>query len=319
MKRRVVGVNIQAGSARAAVEQIAAAERAGIPATWGTIGMAGGQDPMAAFAAAAVQTESVLMGTCIIQTWPRHPLVIAQQALALESLAPGRFRLGIGPAHQPAMESSYGVTWRKPLTQLREYLTVIRALFDEGEVDFEGEHVVARAKLREPVAAPVMASALRPKSFELCGELADGAISWMCPRAYLVGEALPALQRGADAAGRPAPPLVAHVPVMVESDRKKVRTAVRGSLGYYAQSANYRGMFEVAGFPIDDTYSDALLDDLAISGSADEVAAGLVSLLDAGMGEVLAHPVVDRADRAGSIDRAFGAIALAAQEVAGSA
>ncbi len=317
MAAGVVGVNIAAGSASAAADQVVQAERAGIPAAWGTIGMAGGQDPIAAFAAAAVRTESVLMGTCIIQTWPRHPLVIAQQALALESLAPGRFRLGIGPAHQPAMESSYGVTWRKPLTQLREYLTVIRALFEEGEVDFEGEHVVARARLRGPVEAPVMASALRPRSFELCGELSDGAISWMCPRAYLVEQALPALERGARAAGRPAPPLVAHVPVMVESDREKVRASVRGSLGYYAQSANYRGMFETAGFPIADTYSDELLDDLAISGSAEEVAAGLVGLLEAGMGEVLAHPVIDRDDRAGSLERAFGAIALAARQVAG--
>ncbi len=74
-------------------------------------------------------------------------------------------------------------------------------------------------------------------------------------------------------------------------------------------------MFEVAGFPIDDTYSAPLLDDLVVSGSEEEVAAGLVSLLDAGMGEVLAHPVIDPADRAGSIDRAFGAIALAARQV----
>jgi alkanesulfonate monooxygenase SsuD/methylene tetrahydromethanopterin reductase-like flavin-dependent oxidoreductase (luciferase family) len=243
--------------------------------------------------------------------------VIAQQALAIESLAPGRFRLGIGPAHQPAMESTYGVTWRKPLLQLREYLTVIRALFDTGEVDFAGEHVVARTKLRGPVAVPLMASALRPKSFELCGELSDGAISWMCPRTYLVEEALPALARGAQKAGREAPPLVAHVPVMVEADREKVRASVRGSLGYYAQSANYRGMFEAAGFPIEDSYSDALLDDLAISGSAEEVAAGLLALLDAGMGEVLAHPVIDPDDRAGSTERAFGAIALAAKQAEG--
>ena len=177
--------------------------------------------------------------------------------------------------------------------------------------------MVARTKLRGPVAVPVMASALRPKSYELCGELSDGAISWMCPRTYLVEEALPALRRGAEAAGRPVPPLVAHVPVMVTPDPEKARAGVRGSLGYYAQSANYRGMFEVAGFPIEETYSDALLDDLAISGSAEEVAAGLVGLLDAGMGEVLAHPVIDPEDRSGSIRSAFGAIALAAAQTAG--
>jgi hypothetical protein len=104
---------------------------------------------------------------------------------------------------------------------------------------------------------------------------------------------------------------------MVTSDPERARAGVRGSLGYYAQSANYRGMVERAGFPIEDTYSDALLDDLVVYGSAEEVAAGLVGLLDAGMGEVLAHPVIDPDDRAGSIESAFGAIALAAKQAAG--
>ncbi|MDA0256638.1 MAG: LLM class flavin-dependent oxidoreductase, partial [Chloroflexi bacterium] len=113
------------------------------------------------------------------------------------------------------------------------------------------------------------------------------------------------------------PPLVAHVPVMVTNDPEKARAGVRGALGFYAQSANYRGMFEAAGFPIEETYSDALLDDLVVSGSAEEVAAGLVGLLDAGMGEVLAHPVLDPEDRAGSMDSAFAAIALAARQAAG--
>ena len=313
----MIGMAIQGLDANDAIEQIVQAEQAGIPAAWATMGGAGGADMMVTFAAAATQTERIQFGTSIVQTWPRHPVAISQQALALEQLAPGRFRLGIGPAHQAAMERTYGVDWRRPLTNLREYITTIRALLHEGSVDFEGEHVTVRSSLREPVGTPVMASALRVASFELCGELADGAISWMCPRNYLVERALPALKAGAERAGRAAPPLIAHVPIVVGDDREAAGELVRSQLGRYAQAPFYRAMFADAGFPdAGDGYSDELLDGLVVHGSEEEVAAGLADWLEAGMGEVLAMPVLDPDDRAGSLDRSIAAIARAAREVA---
>ncbi len=308
------GVSIQARDAADAVAQIRQAESSGVEAAWSTIGGAGGDDPLIAFAGALTQTSRILLGSAIIQTWPRHPIVIAQQALGLEALAPGRFRLGVGPAHIGNMERAYGYDFSAPLTNLREYLTVLTTLLHTGEVEFEGKQVTARTRIRQAVDVPVMASALRPKSFELCGELADGAISWMCPRPYLVEQALPALQRGAERAGRPVPPLIAHVPISVLSDRAAVRELARSTLGNYGRTPFYRAMFEQAGYAdIADGYSDALLDDLVISGTEQEVAAGLRSLQAAGMAEVLAAPIIDPDDRDGSIARAFGAVALAAR------
>ena len=141
MAQGTIGVNIQAGSARAAVEQIAAAERAGIPATWGTIGMSGGHDPMAAFAAAGVQTERVLMGTCIIQTWPRHPIVIAQQALAIESLAPGRFRLGIGPAHPQVPRTRYYIANQEEHHKKRSFKEELIALLRANGIEYDERYL----------------------------------------------------------------------------------------------------------------------------------------------------------------------------------
>ena len=305
------GVAIQASDAPSAVAQIVQAERAGIPAVWATVGGAGGVDMLAVYAAAAGQTERVLFGTSIVQTWPRHPIAIAQAAAAVHQLAPGRLRLGIGPAHEPAMTRTYGVEWRKPLTQLREYLVVLRALLHEGAVDFEGEHVTAHARLA-PAPMPIMASALQPRSFELCGELADGAISWMCPKPYLLEQALPALHRGAERAGRPAPPLVAHVPIAVSEDLEAVRALARDRLGNYARVPFYLAMFERAGFAdAAEGYRDALLDGLVVHGTEAEVAAGLRSYLEAGCGEVLAYPLIDPTDAEGSIVRGFAAVARA--------
>jgi F420-dependent oxidoreductase-like protein len=316
MTDAIVGVSIQASDATDAIEQIEQAEAAGIRAAWSTIGGAGGADAMTVFAAALGRTDSILLGTAIVQTWPRHPITIAQQAVALESIAPGRFRLGVGPAHEPAMTRVYGYDFKAPLTNLREYLTVLRSLLGEGEVEFEGRQVTARSRIREPVQTPIMASALRPRSFELCGELADGAISWMCPRAYLVEQALPAVKRGAEAAGRPPPPLIMHVPICVSEDREAVDELARQQLGGYARTPFYLAMFAEAGFPdAADGYSSELLQGLVISGSEQEVAAGLVALTEAGMGEVLAAPIIDPEDREPSIERAFAAVARAGREV----
>lgn len=318
MSNASIGVAIQAPDARGFVEQIELAERLGIPTAWSTIGGAGGADTLTSYAAALGRTERIKVGTAIAQTWPKHPIAIAQQALAIEQLAPGRLILGIGPAHEPAMVRTYGVRWHRPLQQLREYLTVLRALLHEGRVDFEGDHVTARTEFRNPPRTPIMASALRPRSFELCGELADGAISWMCPRTYLVEQALPALIEGARKAGRTGvdvPPLVAHVPIVVTSDREAARRLARERLGNYSRTPFYLAMFAQAGFgDAAEGYSDALLDDLVVSGTEDEVAERLRSYLDVGMGQVLAHPILDPADTSGSVQRSFAAVASAARE-----
>jgi len=293
------------------VEQVQQAEAAGIRVAWTTIGGAGGPDPLTVAAAAFTATDSIDIGTAIVPTWPRHPIMLAQQAQALEQLAPGRLRLGIGPLHEPMMTQNFGVEWSAPLTNLREYLQVIRSLLSTGEVDFEGRHVTARASIRDPYEVTLMASALRPRSFETCGELTDGAISWMCPKQFLLEEALPAVARGAAQAGRPIPPLIAHVPMLVTEDRGEVRRLM-SQLGRYSQIPFYRAMFEAAGYPnVDDGYPDELLDDLVVSGTESEVAERLASYIEAGCGEVLAAPLIDPDDREGSFERAFAAVARA--------
>jgi F420-dependent oxidoreductase-like protein len=305
------GVAIQAGTAREAVAQIEQAEAAGIDAAWATMGGAGGIDMIPVYAAAVMRTSTIRTGTAIVHTWPRHPIVLAQEAMAIEQLAPGRFRLGIGPTSAVLAQRMYGLDYRKPLTNLREYLVTIRQLLHEGSVDFQGEHVSIRGTLRTPAPIPVMASALRPRSYELCGEVSDGAISWMNPLRYLVDTALPAMRRGAERASRATPPLVAHVPVAVTTDRAAARALARTQLAMYARVPNYQGMFAAAGYEVAEGYSDALLDDLVVSGTEAEVAAGLRRWHAAGCDEVLAHPLLDPEDREGSIARAFASVGQA--------
>ncbi|HEY7467144.1 MAG TPA: LLM class flavin-dependent oxidoreductase, partial [Dehalococcoidia bacterium] len=195
----MIGVYIPGGSAQQFIDSIKLAEAKGIPSFWLT---SGGPSPdvITVFAAAAVQTSRIKMGTSITQTWPRHPVAIASQCIAMSQIAPGRFRIGLGSSHKPAVEGMYGVAYEKPLLNLREYLFTVQSLLKKGEVDFSGTFVKTATKLgagpgnfrlEAPIDVPVMASALRPASFRLCGELADGAISWVCPWEYLRDTALP--------------------------------------------------------------------------------------------------------------------------------
>jgi len=136
---------------------------------------------------------------------------------------------------------TYGADYRKPLTQVREYLMVLRSLLHDGEIDFVGEHVTVRARIRTTVHTPLMASASGLHAFELCGEVRDGAISWVAPKSYLVKQALPALRHRAEQAGRPVPPLIAHVPMVVNADRQASRALAREQLAPYAHSATSGG------------------------------------------------------------------------------
>jgi F420-dependent oxidoreductase-like protein len=309
-----IGVVVSARDAATAVERIVEAERLGIPAAWMTTGGTA-PDALTIFAAALARTDGVLLGTCITPTWPRHPLAIAQQVRALEEIAPGRFRLGIGPGHEAGMVQAYGVEWRTPLTQLREYVAVLKAVLQEGVVDFEGSHVTARGTIDPPPGTPVMASALQLRSFRMCGEHADGAISWNAPHAYLRDEALPALRAGAASAGREPPPLIAHVPVCVTEDRDAVIEAGRRQLGRTAQAPFYARMLAAAGFPrAADDVDAALIDALIVSGSEQQVAARLRGLLDDGMGELLVMPIGPE-EPGPWIERGFAAAARAVAEL----
>src|SRR5579883_482911 len=307
-----VGIVLQAFAPAAALDLVVEAERLGIPAAWMTTG--GIQpDALTLFAGLATRTERIVLGTAIIPTWPRNPVFIAQQVLAVEGLAPGRLNLGIGPSTEAAMRP-FGVPFRTPMRQLREYLTVLRTLLHEGAVDFSGTLVRARARLAGTVQTPVMASALQEGAFATCGELADGAISWVCPWRYIREHALPAVRQAAAAAGRETPPVVLHVPICVEEDPAAVRAAAQRQIGAYGRFQFYNAMFRTAGYPdAADGYSQELIDDLVISGSEADVARRLRERAAEGFGEVMAMPLITGEDRDQAFRRSMAAIARANQ------
>ena len=320
MAQRRIGVAIVrlGPSDQSSVDVVASIERAesmGIHAAWLTTAMAG-PDPLTILAAAAVRTQSILLGTAIVPTYPRHPLAMAQQVQVIAQLAPGRFRLGVGPSHRPIMEGTFGLKLRAPLAHLSEYLHILKALLQSGSVDFDGRHYKAHARIPSPIDVPVMASALGPKAFELCGAETDGALPWVCPAAYLKDVALPAMKAGAERAGRPAPPLIAHAPVCVHDNPEEVRAAVREQI-MNPQLVFYQRMFAAAGFPeaSSGTWSDAMIEGTVASGREAVVAEKLEGLFTMGAAEVMALPVTAGSDRAASLDRTLRLLGQVSQSI----
>lgn len=303
-----LGVNITARDPLAALAAIEQAEALGIPAVWLTSG-GHGMEPLTLFAAAAMRTQSVKFGTSVVQTYPRHPLIMAQQAQVLDALAPGRFRLGIGPSHGPLM-AAMGFAYKAPLGHLRDYLAILNAVLKQGQVDYHGQYYSATSHTSKPVDVPVMISALQRGSFALAGELADGAISWQCPPNYLRDVALPAMREGAQKASRAVPPLICHAPVVVHTNRDEVRKAFGGNRAQ-PRLPNYQKMLIASGFPEarQPGWSDAMFDALVISGDEERVALRLKELWAMGMTEILAAPVAVGPDPAKSIERTLRLLA----------
>ncbi|GHO92698.1 LLM class F420-dependent oxidoreductase [Reticulibacter mediterranei] len=293
--RERIGLMVFGTDASAIVSTIVAAEKAGVQQVWVTQGTPE-PDALTIFAAAAALTSNVRMGTAIIPTYPRHPLALAQQLLTLHDLAPGRVLVGIGPSQRPVIEGIFGIPIGAPLEHLREYVTVLRAILGEDNVDYHGRFYTVKTRLPRLPRTPILTSALRQGAFRLAGELADGALTWLCPVPYLLQDALPAMRAGAEEKGRLVPPLMAHIPVVFGQDRQTVRALVRTEFDsgrFFGRLSFYARMFADAGFPVasDGSWSDEFIDNMVVSGDEATIAARLRELLDQGLDELVVMPI----------------------------
>jgi len=169
----------------------------------------------------------------------------------------------------------------------------------EGRVDHQGTFFKITTSFPRQAQIPLLISALGEKAFRLAGEVADGAISWVCPVPYLLDTALPALRAGAQAHHRPAPPLVAHIPVAMSTDEAAVQGAAMQRISFYTKAPFYAHMFAAAGFPSAAAGSgvDALVKALVVAGDQAQVKKRLGEAIASGLDELLLMlvPVADEA------------------------
>ena len=280
-----IGVNGTGLVQKASIDLIAKdaqrAEDDGFSSYWLAEHPTGGLDAMTVLTVVGLRVANIELGTAIIPTFPRHPMVLAGQVHTLQNAIGNRFTLGIGLSHQIMMQS-LGLPFERPIRHLREYLSVLVPLLNEGRVSFQGELISCEAEtfFKPDQATPVVVAALGPQALKVAGLLADGTtLAWVGPRT--VREHIkPRLYEAASEAGRPEPRIIASLPVCVTEDEAGVRGRIAKTLKMYGQLPSYKAMFEREG-----------LDgpgELAIVGSADKVNDGLAALADAGVTEFAA-------------------------------
>jgi len=233
-----------------AIALAARADVLGYDSVWCTHGL--GRDALLVLAAYGFGAPRAGLGSGVIPIYPRHPVLLAQEALTLAEVSGGRLRLGIGVSHAPMVEGGLGLDMGRPLDVMREYVTVLRGALT-GKVRHQGPRYQAdwqSGMPSLPAPPPVLLAGLGPKMLELAGEIADGAVLWLCAPEYIRREALPAIRRGRERAGKPLAgfEIVAAVPAAITVDRGVALALFKRELTRYLALPFYRAMLDKSGF-----------------------------------------------------------------------
>ena len=253
-----------------------------------------GHDAISVLSIAGRETKRIELATGVTPTPPRHPFSIAQQALTAQAACKGRFVLGIGLSHKVVIENMLGLSYAQPAKQMREYLEVLMPLAQGKPVAFSGDLYKVNGALQcaGGTPLPVVVAALGPKMLAVAGRLADGTATWMTGVKTLGDHTVPTITRAAQEAGRPAPRVIAALPVALTKDAAAARDIANKVFAIYGQLPSYRAMLDREGA--------ANPADVGIVGDEATLRAGIASLRSAGVTHFLAS--VYPAD-AGSIDR----------------
>lgn len=278
------------------------ADQAGLAAKLGVDGvwlsqLPGHRETGTLLAGLALSTTDVRIGTAILPTSTRPPVVMAQTALTIDELSGGRLVLGLGAVHRMLGEWMLGGVHAASVGAVREYLTIVTDLIRNGEVNVTGRWFQGHTLYTGPRRAdlPVFLGCFGPRMLELAAEAADGVILWLCSPQYTREHVMPSLRAGW--ARRPGGHEDFTVAVMVRAeltpDPDQAREEFRRALSGFLRMPNYQKLMKASGFA-DDTragrFSDAALDALTACGRAERLQELVTAYREAGVTDVLVIP-----------------------------
>ena len=270
------------GPLEAALAGIKAAEAEGFDSVW--FPQVTGPDTLTMLAMSGAQTNRIELGTAVVPTYPRHPMMLAGQALTVQAATGGRLALGIGLSHKVVIEDMLGYSFDRPARHMREYLAALTPLLRGEPAKVEGETLKAVGGLSGPsgqVAPPVLLAALAPAMLRLAGSVAAGTITWMVGPTTLAEHIIPTMAAAADKAGHgEAPRVVAAFPVCVTDDVAAARQRAAKTFAMYGSLPSYRAMIDREGMTGPE--------DMAIVGNEDAVSAEIARLAGLGVHDFVA-------------------------------
>src|SRR5689334_12366685 len=231
-----VGTFISVGrSLDQAIERVKRADALGYDSAYVTHLAA--RDSLTVAMAYAGGTERIKLGTGVLPIYSRSPVATAQIAATIDEFSGGRMVLGLGVSHEVTVTNWYGTELARPLKAMREYVGIVRAIF-RGEDPPEGEIFHCRFRFMRYAARadlPIYVGALSPRMLRLAGEIADGAMLWLCNPEYIRDVVVPEVRAGRERAGLSpeAFDIVAAVPAAVTEDRAAAYETMRADLLTY--------------------------------------------------------------------------------------
>lgn len=234
-----------------AVERVQLAEKLGYEAVFST--HIAKRDGLMTLAAYAAGTSKIKLGTGVIPAFPRHPVALSYEAATLDEMSGGRLILGVGTSHRITMENWYGFDMSRPLSQLKEYVAILRSIITTGRAQFEGDFYKVNFAFMDYAARadlPIYISGLSQNTLRFAGAAADGLILWACMPSYIRDVVVPNVRAGAQEAGRDpnACKIVAAVPSICTDDVDAGRDAFRKEFFVYMTLPFYRAAIAGAGY-----------------------------------------------------------------------
>jgi alkanesulfonate monooxygenase SsuD/methylene tetrahydromethanopterin reductase-like flavin-dependent oxidoreductase (luciferase family) len=293
-----------------AVSRVRLAEELGYEAVYVT--HIAGRESLTVLTHYANHTERIRIGTGVVPIYTRTPATMGQTAATIDEISGGRLNLGLGVSHRPVVEGWHGQTIDKPVSEMREYVGIVRAILrgedppagDKWRTGFRLAGIEPRPDL------PIYVAALSPKMLQLAGEVADGVILWLCNPNYIRDVVVPEVTSGREKAGKGIDgfDVVAAVPSAVTDDVGAAYATMRGDLLTYFGLPFYRAMIERSGFGDDiaafdeaagkgdgegmqAAISDAFLELLTATGGEDAVRGGLERYREAGTTSPCVGPI----------------------------
>ena len=252
-----------------------------------------GPDALTLLAAAGAEVPGIGLGTGVVPIHPRHPMMLAAQALTVQAVTDNRLILGIGLSHQVMVEGIWGMSYEKPARYMKEYLASLMPLLRGEAVSSTGERVTTTTPLPVGVVGattpPVLVAALGSVMLKLAGTVADGTVTWMTGTSTVGDHIVPTITAAAQAAGRPAPRIGVSLPVSVTSNPDAAKERINQEMAIYPSLPSYKAMLDKEG-----AESAA---DIGFVGDEESVAASVARLADAGATDFMASITGDQAER----------------------
>jgi len=237
-------------------------------------------DALVAVTVMGQATTRIELGTAVVPLQAQHPIALARQALSAHAAIGGRLALGVGPSHHWIVRDMLGLPYEKPAAYTRDYLDVLEpALSGPGPVEVENSTFRVHNPLGVgPVTRlPLFVAALGPVMLTIAGERADGTVLWMADERAVADHVVPRITKAAENVGRPAPRIVAGVPVCLcrPSEVDAARERANRILGEAEISPNYQRLLD---------HGDATdIGDLCAAGDEAAIGARLRRFADAGV------------------------------------